>query len=177
MQLTLKNLCEPPPAREVVFAPVKELASALGFETIDDAKPFFQNDQQISWLGNEQPEVVLDDENCTLDSAPQFLSTTVILNFMSEAIANFETDGIKLALRSIYRNCRLMIMMNMVEEIDSEIAAMDFSNTDTDLLLGLLTATLPRKSELNNRKQLYKETKRLLKKRGQFERGILDGLQ
>ena len=47
----------------------------------------------------------------------------------------------------------------------------------TDILLGLLTATLPVKSQLPQRSGLFNSTKELLVSRGHYERGILDGLE
>jgi len=84
---------------------------------------------------------------------------------------------LRTALRIIYQTTRELIAKKQFEKLDKEILCQDFSNLNSDLLLGILTATSPGKSFLRSRKSLYKATKRLLKQRGQFERGILDGLK
>lgn len=105
------------------------------------------------------------------------VSSTVTINFVSEAIKCEEAGNLRGALRSIYENAERLMQFGLFSELDAELASSDLERAGTDLLLGILTATLPRKSMLPSRKRLFRETKRILKRRGHYERGLLSGLK
>jgi hypothetical protein len=50
-------------------------------------------------------------------------------------------------------------------------------NTDVDFMLGLLTASLPRKSACPSRPAYFKNVAKLLKQRGETDPTILQGLE
>jgi len=47
----------------------------------------------------------------------------------------------------------------------------------TDLLLGILTATLPAKSKLPSRTPFFGKVEAIIKRRGEWEKGLLTGLE
>jgi hypothetical protein len=76
----------------------------------------------------------------------------------------------------------------LFDQIDEMLLASDFSRVDrllletapeslsVDLLIGLLTATLPAKDRLPNRKYFLERVERSLQERGELESGLLVGL-
>lgn len=82
-------------------------------------------------------------------------------------------------LSELYSQIDYLMRSDQIEKIDQEIkkVVIDAEKIDTDFLLGWLIATLPVKNRLVNRRSLHKITKRLIKKRGQWERGIMQGLK
>ena len=177
MELVLKQPCERPEKWEQ-YLPRFEWRPSSNSNQIDDVRPYFHRNGAIDWLGTESPDVLVverQEENESVFANAE-LCTVITLNFLAEAADHMQAANAKLALRSIYRNCRLLMSLGMLQEIDDEISATTLQELDSDLLLGLLTATLPRKTELKSRDRLFAECKRLLKRRGHYERGIMDGL-
>jgi hypothetical protein len=62
------------------------------------------------------------------------------------------------------------------QDVDSMLAALHVADLSCDLLLGVLTATLPAKSRLPSRRAVLSETESVLKRRGEYEEGLLTGL-
>jgi len=62
-------------------------------------------------------------------------------------------------------------------DLDAAIAAYRPDEMPTDILLGVLTATLPAKSKLPARVQFYLDVERLVNARGENGPGLLDGLK
>lgn len=89
-----------------------------------------------------------------------------------------ESSGLVIdALDVVYNRVADVIRFGWIEHLDLEIGEMSPDEIGTDVILGILTATLPVKSQLPSRYRLLKSAKRVLKARGHYERGILDGLQ
>ena len=63
------------------------------------------------------------------------------------------------------------------ERVNSILQDLDLKNTETDLLIGYLTATLPAKNKLPYRETFYRKVEKLLKERGDYEDGLLNGLE
>lgn len=63
------------------------------------------------------------------------------------------------------------------ETLDSIIRDLVVSRLTIDVLLGLLTATLPAKSRLQSRPDFFSKTDTELRKRHEFEDGLLTGLE
>lgn len=99
------------------------------------------------------------------------------VNFLEDAIKQASGGDLRSALRIVYKNAELMMRLGLLNELNEQLKSAVDKEADTDLLLALLTATLPAKSKLAERPLLYKATKRLLKKRKHYERGILSGLK
>jgi hypothetical protein len=61
-----------------------------------------------------------------------------------------------------------------LDHVLTEVSAADYS---VDLLLGLLTATLPGKGRLPSRPKFFREVERTLKARGEYDPALLTGLE
>ena len=132
------------------------------------------------WLG-EDPKAsfvsdAIDNDNA---SAPGYTNPvdSIEVGFLSNAIEMDRQRNIRASLAIIYRRVEEMMRESMMEALDEEIASVPAEEMGTDVLLGLLTATLPVKRKLRSRPQLFRSTLKLLKTRGHFEPGVLDGLE
>ncbi len=70
-----------------------------------------------------------------------------------------------------------MMTRGRFEDLDAAIAAYRPQEMATDILLGILTATLPGRSKLPSRAKFYDDVERLVNERGENEPGLLDGLK
>jgi hypothetical protein len=61
--------------------------------------------------------------------------------------------------------------------LNEELGNLRPEELDTDTLLAWLTTTLPSRSRLPYRKRLFDATEALIKSRGEWEHGIMDGLE
>ena len=77
----------------------------------------------------------------------------------------------------IFRRVEEMMQYGHLSELNDRLREIDVDATDTDLLLAWLTAILPVRYQLPARLELFAETKRVMIERGDFEPGILDGLE
>lgn len=80
-------------------------------------------------------------------------------------------------LIEIYERCDSLMKCGQFAKLDSEIATLDITSLDIDLLIGWLTATLPAKSKLPSRGEFFSQVRVEIKKRGQWEKGLLTGLE
>lgn len=80
-------------------------------------------------------------------------------------------------LTAIYCEADSLMRNREVGKINQRIEEIVHQEPDTDVLLAWLTATLPIKTKLTARPSLFKLAKRLIKQRGEWERGILSGLK
>jgi hypothetical protein len=91
---------------------------------------------------------------------------------------DLESQGLSCrALDIVYSRVADVIRFGWLEHLNSEIGEITPKDIGTDVILGILTATLPVKSQLPSRRDLFRSAKRILKSRGHYERGILDGLE
>ena len=89
-----------------------------------------------------------------------------------------ELDGnVCRALDIVYSRVSELIRLEWIEQLNNEIESIDPNEIGTDVLLGILTSTLPVRSQLPARSKLYHAAFKILKQRKHFERGILDGLE
>lgn len=82
-----------------------------------------------------------------------------------------------MALDIVYARVSELIRLGWIVKLNDEIESIDPNEIGTDVLLGILTSTLPVRSQLPYRSKLYREAFKILKQRRHFERGILDGLE
>lgn len=99
--------------------------------------------------------------------------------FTSDIIKLNQNCKIDTALKKIYEHVDLLMKRNHLDRLNREIyyVTITANTLDTDLLLGYLTATLPVKDKLDDRPGLFRKVKIILKKRGDYEQGILAGLK
>lgn len=81
------------------------------------------------------------------------------------------------ALDVIYSNINYYLTQGRIEMVDSLLRILDPATLSVDLLLGLLTATLPARYVLPSRAQFFSAVQNELKKRGEWEEGLLTGLE
>lgn len=148
---------------------------------LDDLIPFYFHNTPVTWLGTERvfDEVAIENsEDIERRYAPGCgnPSDSIGVEFLSDAVALEKAGDIRASLAIIYRRVDEMTKLGMLQLLDDELLSVPPEGIGTDVLLGLLTATLPVKYQLPSRSKLFKITKRLLKTRGHYERGILDGL-
>jgi hypothetical protein len=81
------------------------------------------------------------------------------------------------ALDLIYDSVDDLLRKGNFDQLDSMLAAFPIAELSVDMLLGILTATLPAKSRLPSRGKLFKEIEKTLKERNELEEGLLTGLE
>lgn len=102
---------------------------------------------------------------------------TATKGYVKAAIAFEKLGDIRSALACVYRNTRYRLRDGQAAELDEDVRTFDIDEAGIDTMLAVLTATAPIKSSLPSRKTLYRVVRRTLKKRGQLEYGLLDGLK
>ena len=80
------------------------------------------------------------------------------------------------ALDLIYDSIDELMHSGALGQLDSLLAHVSAVDLSTDILLGILTATLPARASLPARRWLFPEIEQTLRARGHFEDGILTGL-
>jgi hypothetical protein len=80
-------------------------------------------------------------------------------------------------LDRIYLEIDELMFAGRLEDLERILSSVKIQETSTDLLLGYLTATLPVKSALRNRKGFYEDVERELIRRNQYLPGLLLGLE
>jgi len=62
------------------------------------------------------------------------------------------------------------------EGVDNTLRSLDVRILDTDELIAYLSSTLPAKSKLPYRPEFYSSAEIEIRNRGEYEKGLLDGL-
>jgi hypothetical protein len=81
------------------------------------------------------------------------------------------------ALDLIYDQVDEWLHRPQFDRLDSILANLPVADLSIHLLLGILTATLPAIRRLDSRTRLFQEIERVLKDRGDYEEGLLVGLE
>jgi len=81
------------------------------------------------------------------------------------------------ALDLIYDAVDQLMRDNQFERLDSMLVQTRVDDLSVDILLGILTATLPAKTRLPSRVAFFLAVEQLLKRRGDYEQGLLTGLE
>jgi len=121
-------------------------------------------------------------------SSNYFLISVIVLSILWILFIKFESlfwqieteekdDVDPKQLSKIYSHVRKLISNDMLLVLDDEMAETSIRDTETDILLAWLTASMPVKTQLPSRSRFFQDTKCILKKRGQLKGGILDGLK
>lgn len=88
------------------------------------------------------------------------------------------TESLNKRLDRVYLMVEEMMQKGHLSELSSLLRTM--ANTkpyDTDILIGFLTATLPVRTQVIGRDDVYWRVETVLKERGEWEPGILKGLE
>jgi hypothetical protein len=81
------------------------------------------------------------------------------------------------ALDLLYDSIDETMRKGQFEQIDSILTQLPVPELSVNVLLGILTATLPAKRHLRSREKLYRDIRVTLKNRPGFEEGLLTGLE
>ena len=81
------------------------------------------------------------------------------------------------ALDLIYDAVDKLMRDRQFDQLDAILAPIAVVGLSVDILLGLLTATLPAKSRLPSRGAFFNAVEQSLKRRGVYEQGLLTGLE
>ena len=85
-----------------------------------------------------------------------------------------------------YRNAAMDLLYERIDQVmrdgdfdvlDSVLKTLDAEHLSLDVILGVLTATLPARRRLPTRKTFFQEAERTLRARGEYDDGILTGLE
>jgi hypothetical protein len=98
-------------------------------------------------------------------------------SFVDRARRLDATGRTDLALDLLYDAIDQMLREARFEELDAIIAGLPIAECSLNLLLGFLTATLPARTRLPVRPRFFAEVKTELQNRGEFEEGLLTGLE
>jgi hypothetical protein len=158
------------------FGPLIQEWSASGHE---DESPFSATIGPVHWLGDVVPSLYVSDFKGDFSDSPGVggCHEFIDLGFVARASELEQQGHLRESLRLIYRNVEDLMREGSVDIINSELASVDPHKLGTDVLLGLLTATLPVKSRLPDRRRIFKATRAILVARGHYEAGILKGLE
>jgi hypothetical protein len=98
-------------------------------------------------------------------------------SFVEGARHLVEKGNIDSALDLIYDQIDEMLRKAEFSKLDLVLAELPVSDLSIDLLLGILTATLPARSRLSNRAHLFAEIVGVLTERREYQDGLLTGLE
>lgn len=88
-----------------------------------------------------------------------------------------QAGHIDAALDLIYDRVDNLLSTGRFHDLDSILGKISLSNLTVDVLLGLLTSTLPGKTKLRFRTVFFHKVEEEIKKRGEWENGLLAGLE
>src|SRR5205085_1635394 len=77
------------------------------------------------------------------------------------------------AMDLLYDHIDELMHTGHFEALDTILQRVSVRELSVDVLLGVLTATLPAKSRLSSRVELFRQTEAMLKEHGEWEEGLL----
>jgi hypothetical protein len=98
-------------------------------------------------------------------------------NFVDRARRLDATGRTDLALDLLYDAIDQLLRESKFDELNAILCGLPIAECSLDLLLGFLTATLPARTKLPSRPQFFADVKAELQNRGEFEVGLLTGLE
>lgn len=105
--------------------------------------------------------------------APMARST----DFMQRAVRLDEKGHTDAALDLIYDSVDELMRKGEMALLDGVLTKLEPAGLSVDLLLGILTATLPARTRLPARRSLFPRAERILKDRGEYQEGLWTGLE
>lgn len=98
------------------------------------------------------------------------------IDFVSNAKSTEDDGRVDDAIDIIYDGIDELLHNERFSECDSILEKIDVDVYSLDIILSLLTATLPVRSKLPSRKKLLKDIETKLRNTGQYKESILSGL-
>lgn len=126
-----------------------------------DARLIIEAHNIATLFDDEEAVTLLKEHNPALLTAYEKL-----LNF---AESNSVVVSMDEALDLLYDSLDNMMRLGHFEEIDVELEAIVANDCSTDVLLGILTATLPGANRLKRRAALFDDVRTVLIDRGEYE--------
>ncbi len=100
-----------------------------------------------------------------------------IESFLDGARRLESRGAVDAALDLIYDQVDEMLKAGKFDQVNQLLSTVEANSLSLDLLLGLLTVTLPARCRLPARSRLFREAETVLKLRGEWEEGLLTGLE
>jgi hypothetical protein len=97
--------------------------------------------------------------------------------FMERVMRLEEKGNIDTALDLLYDKIDAKLKAGQLGEIDMFLQKLNVAILSLDLLLGILTASLPARYKLPPRGVFYKKVEEVLKQRNEWEENLLSGLE
>jgi hypothetical protein len=95
-----------------------------------------------------------------------------------QPVTQLEKQGhVDAALDVLYDRVDDLLKAKQFTTVDSLLREASVASLSVEILLGLLTATLPARSRLPARSKFFGEAEASIKARGQWENGLLAGLE
>jgi hypothetical protein len=97
--------------------------------------------------------------------------------FVEQANRLVKIGQIDAALDLIYDRIDTFLINHKFGDVDSILKHVNAEQFSVDILLGLLTSTLPARTQLPARGAFFEKVEREITKRGEWEEGLLTGLE
>jgi hypothetical protein len=104
-------------------------------------------------------------------------SLTQSKEFVQRAVRLDEKGHTDAALDLIYDSVDELMRKGEFPQLDSMLSKVEPASLSADILLGILTATLPARSRLAARRDLFRKAESVLKARSDWQEGLLVGLE
>jgi hypothetical protein len=113
-----------------------------------------------------------------LDETPPMAATPkTALSFIDRASQLESRNQVDAALDEVFEGFDLLFREGRMDEANELLKLVSIEDVSTDLLGGILTATLPAGDQLPHRAQFFTLVEKELADRGELEEGLLSGLE
>lgn len=135
-------------------------------------------DSVLQRLAGELSQVVSSDKIRVLIGliAPEHSAMNATDSFIDHAQRLASKGQIDAALDLVYDQVDEMMLASKFDELNQVIDALDTDGLSLDIILGVLTITLPAKSKLTARAKFFDAAKQTLMIREEYREGLLNGL-
>jgi len=152
------------------------------FSFADNSKDRYLQSVKLSFEAvRNWPRRILREISVLTSVFPQFRVSNTALFLRESFIQRAQRLDVKgrtdAALDLIYDSTDQMLRDGQFDEMDLLLLQLCVKNLSTDVLLGLLTATLPARSRLHRRGAFFLDVKNILRDRHELEEGLLTGLE
>jgi hypothetical protein len=128
-------------------------------------------------LQEAQTKGKVEDVNASLEAWLTSVTRPPTEGFIDHAQRLDECGQTDAALDIIFDQIDEKLLAGNFIQVDQTLANTSPENLSIDLLLGILTATLPAKTHLKSRQLFYRQVQETLERRGRLKEGILVGLE